>query len=328
MKKRPAGLLSVSLLVAAALLSACKKEGSSGSGALDASDKALFQYLPSGGVGVIGGNYMKLQNFMQSGLGQLTSALVDKMGPGMSTWNTCFSELPEMKKMKVAGSLSLAGKDFQLRLVLSGASIDDIAGCAQKANFKTTVDPDHKFIAIEIPQPVSTVSYLVLPSGAVYSRQELALAKAATTGATRAELEGDIAALGKNTAADDAAMNALIEKVDRSKTVWFVGHGDGTPLADKLGNMWGSFDISGGLAVDVTVQLKVADDAKKAEEGFDQLHQSADQLPGDLKDVVKAMKFTRSGNDVHLVAKVSDAQLKNIVGQFGGMLGAGMRGGM
>jgi hypothetical protein len=329
MKKRGAVVFAVPLVVAVVLFAACKKETTSaGSGALDATDNALFQYLPAGSTVLAGGNYMKLQNFMQSGVAEASAALADKLGPGMAEWTKCFGGLPDMKKMRIAMSLKVTGMDAQLRMVLSGATVDDIAGCAQKANFKTTVDPDRKFIAVELPQPAANGTYLVLASGALYFRQGIALgAMPKMVAATRTELEGDIAALGKTTAADDAAMTALIAKVDRTKTVWLVGHGDGTPLAEKVGNVWGTFDISSGLAIEFTVQLKVADDAKSAEEGFAQLRKSADQLPGDLKDVVKGIQLARNGNDLHVAAKVSDAQIKSLAGQFAGLLGGAAMGG-
>ena len=301
----------------------CEKTGGS---SLGADDAALLKDLPAGNVALMGGNYMKLQNFMQSAMGQV-AALMDKIGPGMSAWMSCFTEL---KNLRMAGSVKLAGMDATMRFVLGGASVDDILGCAQKANFKTNVDADRKFFTVELPVgPGATAAsgYLVLPGGVLYSRQAFAfsLNPKPVTGA-RADIEGDIAALGKNTAADDPALKPLIAKVDHGKTVWLVGSGAGTLAADKVGGVWATFDLSGGLALDITAQLKVEDDAKKAEDGFAQLRKSADQLPGDLKDVVKGISFTRSGGELHLVIKVSDAQVKSIISQLG-MLGGGLLGG-
>lgn len=316
--------LVVALAVATPLVGCKKDGGSAGAGALDPAERDLLKYIPGGAPVLFGGNYMKLQNLMQGGLGQLTAAL-DKMAPGMSTWTQCFTEVAE-HKLHGAGAVDMSGKDTQLRMAFSGVTVDDVAGCAQKASFKTTIDADKKFVSIEMPMlnmPGATASYLVLPSGALYTRFNFSIGIAKPMSTSRAELEADIAGV-KATAADDPTLAPLLAKVDHSKTVWFVGHGDGTPIADKVGDMYGTFDLSTGLALDIVAQIKDPDVTKKLDEGIGQAKKSADSLPGDLKDVVKSMTFDHSGKDVHFSVKVSSDQLKSIMGQFGGMLGGGM----
>jgi hypothetical protein len=314
---RRAILLVVSGFAIAAPLGACEKD-KGGSGALDASDQAMFEYLPAGQTLLFGGNYMKLQNFMQSALGKLSSALVSSMGSGMTDWMTCFGDLGQLK---IAASASFTGATPQLRMVMTGATVDQIAGCADKAGFKHAVDADKKYMSIELPLPAPVSAYLVLPSGAIYTRAPFGLQPDAKPFA-RADLEGDISALGGKTAADDAAFKSLVTKVDRSKTIWFVGHADGTPAADKVGEVWGTMDLGDGLALDVTFTLKDAAIAEKIEQGLGQAKEHADELPGEVKDVVKAIKLDRSGDQVHVTAKATDAQIKSIAGSLGGMLGA------
>jgi hypothetical protein len=318
MKTRLAVVVAMWVAVAT-LFAGCKKDGAaSDSGALDPAEKALLQYFPAGSPVVFGGNYMKLQNLVQGGLGTVTEAL-DKVAPGMSTWTKCFTEVAE-HKLHAAGVL---GKDTQLRMAFSGVTVDEVAACAQKANFKTTIDPDRKYMTIEMAMPSmpgagATVSYLVLPSGALYTRFNSPIGTA--TPATRAILEADVADV-KTSAADDPALAALYRKVDHSKTVWFVCRGEGTPLADTFGDAYGSFDLSSGLTLDIVAQIKSADDAKKIEDGFARARKSADTLSGDVKDVVKGMTLDRNGDQLHFVVKVSSAQLKSFMSQFGSMLG-------
>jgi hypothetical protein len=326
MKTRLAVVVAMWVAIAT-LVAGCKKEGATGGSAgLDPAEKALLQYLPGGAPIVFGGNYMKLQNLLQGGLGTMTEAL-DKMAPGMSAWTKCFTEMAE-HKLRAAGVVTFVGNEAQLRMAFSGVTLDEAAACAQKANFKFTIDPDKKFMSIEMPMaslPGATASYLVLPSGALYTRFNFSVGMTVPMSLTRSVLEADASGF-KTTAADDAALAALAAKVDHSKTVWFVGRADGTPLADKVGDVYGTFDLSNGLAVDVVAQIKVADDAKKIEDGVAQARKVADQLPGDVKDVVKNMTLERNGDRLHFGVAVSSTQLKNIMSQFGGMLGSGLGG--
>jgi hypothetical protein len=245
-----------------------------------------------------------------------------QLGSGMTTWMACFTDL---KQLKLAASIDVAGRDVQMRTVLAGISLDDVAKCGQQAGFATTIDPDHKFVSIALPAPAATTGYLVLPSGALYSRQSFAIATVPTvSGVVRADLEGDIAKLGGKTAADDPTLGSLVPNVDRTKTVWFTGTAANTPLGDKIGEGWGTFDVSSGLALDITIQVKNPADADKVEQGIAQLRTMADQAPGDLKDVIKNLKLSRSGDHLRFTLAISEAVLKSLISQFGGMLGAGM----
>jgi hypothetical protein len=142
------------------------------------------------------------------------------------------------------------------------------------------------------------------------------------TPASRAELEADIKSVGASNATSDSKLQALVAKVDRSKTVWFVGNGGNTPIADKLGDVYGSFDIASGLAADVTIQLKDSELVTKIEDGVKEMKKMSDQLPGDFKDVVEGLKFNRDGDHVRFSIKISETQLAGIIkqaGMFGGM---------
>lgn len=318
MKRR--SLLSVVFLMLA--LAACEKadKGPKGSGDLAAEDKELFKFLPSGATAVFGGNYMKLQEFMTSTLGKATATMMEKYGPGMTEWMKCFTDL---QGLRLAGSANVAGKGLDLRMIFTGMKVDDIAKCATKASYKTTTDPDGKFISVELPPPAGTSGYLVAPNGALYMRQSMIISAAPTvTPASRADLEGDLKAAATSNALGDPKTLALIAKADRTKTMWFAGTGAGTTVADKLGELWGSFDMAKGFGMDVTFQLLDGADMDKLENGIAEIKKMADQLPGSMKDAVQSLQFDRKGDHARLAVHLDDKQLADLIkqaGMFGGM---------
>jgi hypothetical protein len=199
---------------------------------------------------------------------------------------------------------------------MNGIALDDVAKCADKAGFKAAPDPDNKFITVEAQTPMMnlTYGYLKLANGALYTRQSFMMMAAPTiTPAKRADLENDIATL-KGTVADDKSLQDVIAKVDRSKTLWFAGTGAGTPIADKVGEAFGSFDVSPGMSADVTVELKNESDAKQLEDGIAQARKMSDKMPAEFKSIIDGLDFSRKGDRVHFAIKVSDAQLKTLVG--------------
>lgn len=318
-------------LVAAVAAAGCEKGGGSapkGSGALEASDKAMFQYLPAGQLALAGGNYFKFQSIMQSGFGQAMSAMTDKMVPGMSKLIDCFAN---MKGMKVAMGVNMVDSDMQMRMVWSGITLAQVSDCSQKAGFKTTIDPDNKYASVELSMPAMNMTtqtgYLQLPNGTLYSRQAFAMSMIPKPiNVTRADLEGDISGLSSGkTAADDAPLMALVAKVDRSKVMWFAGNA--SALTNKIGEIWGSFDIASGMSMEATVQVKNKADADKVADGIDQLRKMSDQVPGDFKDVIKNLKFTRDGEYLHFGVTISEAAMKSMASQFSGMFAPGATGG-
>jgi hypothetical protein len=321
--KRRSSVSFVVIAIALASAAACEKgHDAQSSGTLDPSDRALFQYLPAGQALFWGGNYMKLQNFMQSSMGQMTSVLMDKMGSGMSQWMTCFAD---SKQLRVAASVGFEGSGAEMRMVTSGMSIDEVVKCGQQAGFATTVDPDRKFASVALPAPAPSAGYLVLPSGALYTRQGFALALTPTmVSATRAELEADQAKIGANSAVTDPTLTRLVGKVDRTKTAWVVGSGANTPAAAKIGDAWATIDISSGLAMELTLQVKSPADIDKIDQGITQLRGMADQVPASFQDLIKNLKFDHQGDLVHFAIKVNEASLKSIMSQVGGMIGANM----
>src|SRR5438105_829479 len=109
-------MTSRALVLASVLAIAGCEKGTSGSGALAADDAALLKDLPAGNVALVGGNYMKLQNFMQSSLGKMVRDVGSKVSgnEGMAKWMDCFAKFP---KLRLVGGLAVRPKGFEMRMV-------------------------------------------------------------------------------------------------------------------------------------------------------------------------------------------------------------------
>lgn len=314
--------LATCLVSSVIAVAACgKSSGPKGSGDLAGAEASLFKEIPGGNLALFGGNYMKMQNFMSSTMGKAVASMMKD--EKAEAWMTCFANF---KEMKVAGGLGYAGSAITMRMAFSGIKATDIADCAKKGEFNVQLDPDNKFVAVEVKTAGMTVQqgYLTLPSGSIYSRMTINLGfPPSFTSAPRADLEADAAGAAKSSAQDDKNMIALASKVDRSKTFWFVGTAAGTPLASKIGELYGSIDLDAGLAMDVTVQVTSSADADKVADGVKQAKSMADKMPGDLKDVIEGLDFSRDGDHLRFAAKLSEKQLSNLM-SLGAMGGMGM----
>ena len=305
------------------LVSSCEKAGDKASGAMSTDEAALLPYLPAGSTALFGGNYMKFQNFLQnSPLAKLMST-VEKTSPGLQAWMTCWTENTNIKML---GSVRIDGGGATLRFVMSGMGFDEIDKCGKRANFPSTIDPDHKFLAFEMPTAAGTIKngYLLLPNGAVLSRQTLKFGAARMTPppVLRADLEADVAALSAGTAAKDTALLAAAAKLDHSKAWWFVGSAEGTPVGDKVGEVSGTFDLAGGLAIDVSVALKQASLADKIEEGVGDAKKKVDMIGGATGEVVKSLQVTRKGDTLRFAVSISNDQFTAMMSQLAPMMGA------
>lgn len=302
----------------------CEKAKTTSSGPLADADVALLKDLPGGNVALIGGNYMKMQDFLQGSLGKMAEDLMEKAtgnGDGMKKWMACFAD---MKQLKVAGGVAL-GTGMEMRLAFKGTTVEAIDGCAKQAGFTHTLDADKKYVEIEVPGPGGVTfaqGYLQLADGAIYNRQNLGFAMMPSTEPmTREELEADATKMKTSNAAGDKQLVALAAKANRTQTFWFVGSGKGTPAADKVGDVYGSFDIDHGIAADVTVGFTDGKLAGQLEDGLAQARKMSGQLPPELKGILDQVSLHRDGDSVRIVAKLSDAQLTSLtkLGGLGGL---------
>ncbi|HEY1555615.1 MAG TPA: hypothetical protein VGF94_12345 [Kofleriaceae bacterium] len=309
MKSRIAVVMCCALAVGA-----CEKSRS----VLDSDDVVLLEHIPGGNFAIVGGNYMKLQNFMQSSLGKMIEEVGAKVSgtDGMTKWMECFAKFPSLH---LAGAIALRPSAVDIRMVFGGMKLANVIECANQAGFQTKVDPDSKYVSVSIPAAGTTIDqgYLALDDGSFYMRQSMVFTLPPSLGpSSRADLEADVAAAAKGNAADDKALLALANKVDRRRTFWFAGSALGTAEAKEIGDVYGTVDIDNGIAIDVTVQITDPALADKIETGVAQLKKMADQVPGDLRSAIDGLQLQRDGDRLHVTAKITEAQLAAIA-KFG-----------
>lgn len=299
-----------------------KKDAPAASGALDAAEAELLQRVPAGNDLVFGGSYAKLQDFMQrTALGRMSrDAAEDLGGKGMAAWMQCISN---MQGLRFAGGIRFGDAGTEMRMITSGASIDDFRRCATKAGLTAAVDPDGKFLRVELPGPSEPIAqgYLVAGDRVLYLRGTIRVgAGMNVTSAPRAELEADLAGARQRNAANDASTRSLLAKADRSKTAWFAG--TATPVSKKLGEIYGSLDVGDGVALDVIVQFADAELQAQIEDNLDQVKKHADQAPSQaMKQLVDNISARRVGDRTRFSLKVTDDQLDALMQVSGGMLG-------
>ncbi len=312
------------VVVGMLLVSSCEKSGPAEmheSGAPTKDETALLQYLPAGSTALFGGNYMKFQNFIQTSPLAKVMASLDKTSPGINEWMKCWIDFTDINML---GSVAIKPCVAEMRFVMTGVTFAQLETCAKRANFASVIDPDNKYMGFEMPIPNGTMKtgYLMLPNGAIYTRQAIPLQQPMVPAAVvRPDLEADIAALASGTAEKDTALIAAMKKVDRKKAMWFVGSGAGTPVSSKLGQVSGTFDIANGLAMDVSAELKESALADKLENGVAEAKKQADKIGGATGDVIKALQVSRKGDTLRFAIAISNDQLKAVMAQLGPMMG-------
>ncbi len=314
-------------------LAACEKDSglsSKTSGALRQDERTLLAHLPSGNVGLFGGNYLRIQDWMMSSAFARFMGGLDKLSPGMKTWTSCFVDTGK-RSLTMLGGISYADDELVVRYVMKGFGVEDVKACAQKAGFPVDVDADGKYVAIGLPTAMGPIrtGYLVLSDGALLTRSAMPMSLSPTAlPATRADLEADVAAAARGTAADDAALVAELARVDRDRAVWFVADASATPIGDKLGAMRGWMDLGDGFSVDVSFQVKDTRIADEITRSVPEMKKQADMLGKDVGAVIRGIKFDRRGDRIRVALKVTDRQLERLMDQMAPFLGAGLGGGM
>lgn len=310
------------LVVGCALLGACEKAGEHSSATLSPEDMSLLRDLPGGNSALLGGNYMKLQGFMDTALGKLTERVMSR-GTGadpaaFKAWSDCFASIPQIR---MAGGVTFE-PTVGLRFVFRGMTIKDVSSCAEKASYQASVDPDGRFIAVEVPGPggqVMHAGYMALADGTILLDQQVKLGRTPSfEPGTRVRLEEIAGKLASSNAAGDSHLIELAAKTDRTKTFWFAGTGAHTPFASKLGDVYGSFDTqNGGMAMDAAIELTDPAVAAKLDEGFTQAKKNADHLPPAFKTIVDSITLQRTGGTVHVAASLTADQISSFASLAG-----------
>ncbi|MEO8700438.1 MAG: hypothetical protein ABI867_10355 [Kofleriaceae bacterium] len=310
-------------LIVLCLVVACEKAGPAASGDLTTDEKSVLANLPRDADFAFGGNFLRLQKYLQSSpLGKVMSAM-DSIAPGMKKWTDC---LGEYKDVQMLGTVE-ASSSVEMRFVMTHITLDDIEKCAKTAEFAATMDADRKFIAIQIPGGLATkLGYLAIPGG-IYGKQtmKVALPKLVADPPERARFEADIAAAQKENASQNPTLQAAIAKVDRTKAMWFAGSATATPLGNKLGEMFGSLDFGDGLKIDVVADLKDPKLGEKIMTGFSDAKEASGMLGSEVKSILNAVKITLDSGKLRVRIELTNAQLETVMSKLGPMMG-GMRG--
>jgi hypothetical protein len=321
-------LAPTTLAILAVGLLACEKDAtprSKPSGSLNQQETGLLSKLPSGGQFVFGGNMYDAQRWLsESPMAQMTRALVPA---NLTAWNEC---LATQKQMAMAMAGRFEDGTLRMSTFMRGITIADLQRCAGVAKVTVAVDPDGKYLTVDLPAQggVTMRSPYLEVDGGLYSRMAMSLA-GLTAGAvesvvaTRAELEADQASLAKGSMATDARMQELLARVDRSRPFFFAGSAAGTPIADKLGDVWGSFAVERGLEFDGVFALKDPAMTQQMLDGFGDLKSNLGSLPpsmSSVKTLVKGVRLGKSKDGLTLSVRISNQALADAMAQLGPML--------
>jgi hypothetical protein len=314
-------------------LAGCEKDSglsSKTSGSIKANERSLLQHLPGGNVGLFGGNYLRIQDWLQNSAFAKFMGDLESVQPGLKEWTNCFVTTGS-RSLVMLGAVAYEGDTLTMRYVMKGFGVDDVKACAQKAGYPVEVDADGKYVSIGMATAMGPMrtGYLVLDDGALMTRTAMAMPPSAMvpTPTTRADLEADQALRSKGTAADDASLVAELARIDRDRAVWFVADASDTPIGDKLGSLRGWIDIGGGIAMDVSFQLKDAAMADEISRGIPEMKKQAGILGKDVADVIKSIQFEQKGDRLRFAVKISEAQLERMMEQMAPFMGGGGLGG-
>ncbi|MBK9033573.1 MAG: hypothetical protein IPL61_20305 [Myxococcales bacterium] len=325
--------IALGLTVIAAMgLAACEKDSgkmpaAKGSGKLTADEAELLARLPAGGNVVFGGNYFGLQQWLANSPMARMSA---EMDPVMGAWNACLTRVD----FAMAGAGGFDDGVLRMAMFMKGLPMAKVRQCATDSGLPVQDDPDGKFLSVELEtrdgMPLA-MPYLEVDGG-LYTVVSMKIEtaggiKPVALRIDRATLERDQAGLANATLATDPRMGAWLAKVDRTRTFFFAGSGAGSPIADKVGLVYGGISIKDGLAIDVTAELLEPGAASEVVRQWQRARSELDRIPASmqvLKDIIRAVKLGRTGDGVRVVARVTDAQLEELVKALGPMM-AGLR---
>lgn len=319
-----AAMKLAALFVGLVMVTGCEKAGDGkASGALRGDETALLQYLPAGSIALFGGNYVKFQNYLASSPLQKVFDKMSTTSPGLAEWMKCWAD--ELPNLTMIGSVRMQLGTVEMRYVMKGIDLAALEKCSAKAKFPTAMDADKKYMSYEMTTAAQTMKggYLLVADGTIYTRQTMGLGAAPTVAPTvRADLEGDLAALDGKTAALDTQLVAAMSDLDRSTSMWFVGSGANTPIADKVGLVKGTFDIANGVSIDVRVEMKDSALADKVDKGVADAKQKSGAIGGAAKDVIEAVKVDRKGDWIRFQLSIDNPKLAALIEQITPMLGA------
>jgi hypothetical protein len=299
--------------------SACEKDANrmpaaKGSGKLTAAEAELLVRLPAGGNAVFGGNYFDLQQWMAT---SPLAKLSKQMDPVMGKWNECLTR----SEFSMAGTGGFSDGELRMAMYMKGLAIDQVSKCSAEAGLAAQRDDDGQFVSVRLETndgvPID-MPYLAV-AGGVYTVVILKVdlsggggVKPVSVGMARTDLEREQAGLATSNLAGDARMTGWLAKVDRTRMFFFVGSGEGTPVADKVGMVYGGMSVDRGLDFDVTVELRGSGAVDEALRGWRSMRSELGKLPPSMRalaDTIRAVRMGKSPDGLRVVVRLTDAQL-------------------
>ena len=319
-------MTKVAAVALAVSLFACEKSPDfemKASGKLTSDEQSMLAELPAGNTALFGGNVLDFQKqWANSPLMKFTQAQQGAASKASAAWMECVSTL-SWKAM--LGGVQVAFPKFTAHFVMRGLDLAALDTCATKAEIEHALDADGRYLSITIPSEFGAIKsgYYKLPSGTLMSRVVMQFPPEGVE-VTRADFEAIEKALPSANATADKALIAELESLDRAGAIWFVGDGTKTPLGANLGLVKGTMDVSGGLKVDMIVQLNDKKMADQMEKAIPDLKKNANMLGKEAVEVVNQLRFSRKGDRVRFGLKVTNAQLEGLLKKLPmGMMGGG-----
>ncbi|MFT3698302.1 MAG: hypothetical protein QM831_34485 [Kofleriaceae bacterium] len=286
------------------------------------SDGDDLSLIPADSDIVLGLNFAQLQ---QSALWkQFGPKLMDKAGPGLAK----FKDKCGFDPMEAVKSVSIGMKNIDTNgskpdgtLVVHGPDKAKVLACIDKNKAEAAAD------GTEFKMD-GDVMFVKDKSG-----QTTALTFAndntivATMG-TMATADGVKAAVkGGNGLKSSATFTEMYSKVNPQDSLWFLVNGN-AKFMEKSGSLgvkpkavFGSLNVTDGLALDMRIRLASPDEVK----GFVGMAQGQIGNP-QVKQMFDQLDIVGDANDARVTVKMSQQKLQALVGMIGGMMG-GMMGG-
>ena len=274
--------------------------------------------IPADSEIVIGLNFAQLQ---QSALWkQFAPKIMDKMSTKLTEFKTAcgFDPMDAFKSMTL-GMKNVGDKGGQPDgvVVIKGPEKSKMMSCmdkykaeAAKDGQEITVDGDVVLIKDTKNNGNAAMTF------ANDTTMVVTMGAAGTKDGVKAALKGG------NGLKSSQTFNDMFSKINAGDSMWFLVNGN-SPLLEKGGGMlgkpkaiFGSINVTDGLAADVHVKSATADEAKSLVD----LAKSATDNP-QIKQMVDKIDISNNGDDAHFVAAMSNQKLQALMQMAGGMFG-------
>jgi hypothetical protein len=298
--------------------SACKKADDAkgaGGGAAGGDDVAL---IPADSEVVVGFNFAQLQ---QSALWkQYSPKIMDKMSSKLTDFKAAcgFDPMEAFKSMTMGmKNVGGAGTKPDGVMVVHGPDKTKMLSCmdkykAEAAKHGTDITVDGDVILAKDSKDGMTYAMTFVNDTTMV----------ATLGTMGTKDGVKAAAKGGNGLKSSQMFNDLFSKINTNDSLWMMVNGN-SPLLDKMGAMigkpkaiYGSINITDGLAVDFHVKSATADEAKSLVD----LAKTQTESP-QVKNMVDKIDISNTGDDAHFVVAMGAQKLQSLIGMFGGMMG-------